>query len=127
MNYYYNPYMMMPSANMMAAPARAGMFSNLMNGVRGIKWGSLFNNAQRTLGFINQAIPVVKQVSPVVRNAKTMFRVMNEFKKVDEPVSNGMSANTNYHAMSNGNTTESNQYTPESNQSYVDNGPTFFI
>lgn len=127
MNYYYNPYMMMPSANMMAAPAKAGMFSNLMNGVRGIKWGTLFNNAQRTLGFINQAIPVVKQVSPVVKNAKTMFRVMNEFKKVDEPVSNNMTPSQNYQATNTMNPSNRNQYTPETNQNYVDNGPTFFI
>lgn len=123
MNYYYNPYMMMPSANMMVSPMRTGIFSNLMNGVRTIKWGTVFNNAQRTLGFINQAIPVVKQVSPVVKNAKTMFRVMNEFKKVDEPIS----TNTNNQINNVENTNWENQYTPEETKNYVDNGPTFFI
>ena len=38
---------------------------------------------QKTLNIINQTIPVIKQVKPVVDNAKTMFRVMNEFKKID--------------------------------------------
>ena len=31
----------------------------------------------------NQAIPLVKQVKPVIGNAKTMFKIMNEFKKDD--------------------------------------------
>ena len=43
---------------------------------------------QKTLGIVNQAIPMVKQVSPILNNAKTMFKIMNEFKKVDTPISN---------------------------------------
>lgn len=84
---YYNPYtMMMPYTASSVMPAKAGLFSNLVSGMRGMNWGTLLTNTQRTLGLINQAIPVVKQVTPVMKNAKTMFRVMNEFKKVDEPV-----------------------------------------
>lgn len=86
MNYYNPYYTMIPYGNMLAqAPAKAGLFSNLLGGVRGINWGSIINNTQRTLGLVNQAIPVIKQVTPIAKNAKTMFRVMNEFKKVDEP------------------------------------------
>ena len=44
------------------------------------------SNVQKTLGIVNQAIPMVKQVSPIVNNAKTMFKIMNEFKKVDTPI-----------------------------------------
>lgn len=120
----------MPAANMVTAPARSGIFSSLMGGIKGINWGTLFNNTQRTLGFINQAIPVVKQVSPVVKNAKTMFRVMNEFKKVDEPV-NSTTMNTtttnNYQTSSNINSNQNSNYTPETVENYTDNGPTFFI
>ena len=42
---------------------------------------SIINGTSKTLNFVNQAIPVVKQVSPMMRNLKTMFNVMNEFKK----------------------------------------------
>lgn len=72
MNYY--PYYI---------PPRGGLFSNLRNllGESGITFGSIIDNTQKTLGIVNQAIPLVKQVHPIVKNAKTMFRVMNEFKK----------------------------------------------
>lgn len=74
---FYNPYI--PYS--MAAPT---VSRGLLRGaLGGINWGSFLNNTQRTLGIINQAIPMVKQVTPLVNNAKTMFRVMNEFKKVD--------------------------------------------
>lgn len=80
MNYYpyFNglPYMT-------AAPvARAGLFRNLF---RGINFSSILSGTQKTLGIVNQAIPLVKQAKPILNNAKTMFHVMNEFKKVDTP------------------------------------------
>lgn len=80
MNYYpyFNglPYMT-------AAPvARTGLFGNLF---RGINFSSILSGTQKTLGIVNQAIPLVKQAKPILNNAKTMFHVMNEFKKVDTP------------------------------------------
>ena len=60
---------------------------------RRINFNNILNNTQRTLGIINQAIPIVKQVTPVMKNAKTMFRVMNEFKKVDTPSQSNMASN----------------------------------
>ena len=36
------------------------------------------------LNVVNQTIPIVKQVSPIVKNAKSMFKIMDEFKRVDE-------------------------------------------
>lgn len=76
---YYNPYFLYPYSTL-SAPT-----TNLLgNGIgRSFSFSSLLNGAQKTLNFVNQAIPVVKQVSPMMKNAKTMFRVMNEFKKVD--------------------------------------------
>ena len=38
-------------------------------------WSNFLNNTQRTLGIINQAIPIVYQVRPMLNNAKTMFRI----------------------------------------------------
>ena len=29
-----------------------------------------------------QGIPLIKQARPIIKNAKTMFKVMNEFKKI---------------------------------------------
>jgi len=93
---YYNPYYMFYPMPM----ARPGLFSALRGSLRGINFNSIFNGTQRTLNVINQAIPLVKQVTPVMKNAKTMFRVMNEFKKTDNPrrsTNNYNIANKNSH------------------------------
>ncbi len=110
---YYNPYFgFYPTA----ASSTPGLFARLFGG-NGIRWGSLLSGTQRVLGVANQAIPVIRQMSPVFKNAKTMFKVMNEFKKVDTPTSA---------TESNGNTStalEENQTTTSQNNE----GPTFFI
>ncbi len=79
--YYYNPYFnMYPYINTVSRPS---IFGRLFGGIRGINFSSILSGTQKTLNVVNQTIPLVKQVTPVVRNAKTMFKVMNEFKKVD--------------------------------------------
>lgn len=108
MNYY--PYM-----TPMMRPTLFGGLSRLFRS--GINWSSLFNNTQRTLSIINQAIPAIKQVTPIVKNAKTMFRLMNEFKKIDTPTDSISSNSSNDNI-----TTTSNNPT-----SVNDYGPTFFI
>ena len=70
MNYY--PYIpVMPTR-----PSLFGIF-------KGFNFGSILSGTQKALNLANQAIPLIKQVSPVFQNAKTMFRVMNEFRKTD--------------------------------------------
>lgn len=114
---YYSPYMSM--APYMSMPAKAGLFSKLLGG-NGLTLGSILSGTQKAIGFANQAIPLVKQVSPVVKNAKTMFRVMNEFKKVDTPnTSNINKASSNTSNVNNENIIQEN--------TYDNNGPTFFI
>lgn len=122
---YYNPYFSsMPyygfSAPMMAP--RSGLFSRLTSG--GIKWGNILDYAQRTLNLINQGIPLVKQASPIIRNAKTMFKVMNEFKRLDSVTTNNTTTN-NVNVNTNINNTDKNTST-NSNITY-DGGPVFFI
>lgn len=75
---YYNPYF---GIYPQAAASSSGLLGRLFGG--GIKWSSLLSGTQKVLGVANQAIPVIRQISPVMKNAKTMFKVMNEFKKVD--------------------------------------------
>lgn len=77
MNYYF-PYANIPMAS---TPARTGLLSRIFG--NGINWSSILTNAQKALNIVNQTIPVVKQVKPVMNNAKTMFKIMNEFKKVE--------------------------------------------
>lgn len=71
---YYMPYMNAPQTGLLSK-----IFGN------GIKWSTIITNAQKTLNIVNQTIPVIKQMKPVMNNAKTMFKLMNEFKKVDTP------------------------------------------
>ncbi len=80
---YYNPYFYaLPSAT--AATPRLGLFKRLFGGT-GLTFGGIVDGTQKVLNIANQAIPLVKQVKPIVGNAKTMFKVMSEFKRV-QPV-----------------------------------------
>ncbi len=112
---YYNPYFgVYPTT---AATTTPGLFGRLLGG-GGIKWGSLLSGTQKVLGVANQAIPVIRQISPVMKNAKTMFKVMNEFKKVDTPTE---SSTVN-------STSDASMDEPQSHvSSQVTEGPTFFI
>ena len=78
MNYYF-PYMNIPTSS-------TGLLSRIFK--NGINWSTILSNTQKTLNIVNQTIPLVKQVGPVVNNAKTMFKIMNEFKKVETPQNN---------------------------------------
>lgn len=101
---FYNPYLYS-----IPASTSTGLLSKL-------SFGSILSGTTKALNFVNQAIPVVKQVSPIVKNAKTMFRVMNEFKKTDIPT-------TNNKVIEATDIVESTEITPYTNT----NGPTFFV
>lgn len=74
--FYYNPYYMPYTYT------SKGFFSNLF---KGINFTSILNGASKTLNVVNQAIPVFKEISPMIKNTKTMFRIVNEFNKEDTP------------------------------------------
>ena len=63
---------------------------------RGINWNNILNNTQRTLGIINQAIPIVYQVKPLLSNARTLFRVASAINSNDEEERNEEIDNNNY-------------------------------
>lgn len=85
--------------------SKGGLLSRLFGGARatsaiggamntarsGINWGTILNNTQKSLGIINQAIPIVYQVKPIINNAKTMFRIagaVKDDKKVNQNTNN---------------------------------------
>lgn len=47
-----------------------------------INWSSLLSNAQKTLGVVNQAIPLYYQVKPVFKNLKALGKIGKEFTKI---------------------------------------------
>ena len=125
---YYNPYYSIPTY-MTTAPASRGLLGGIIGRGAGISWGSILNNVQRALGIANQAIPVIKQVTPVMKNARTMFQVMNEFKKVDTPTKNERTDANKTTNSSNSKTvsaeaTDTNPYYRTTDSSA---GPTFFV
>lgn len=118
---YYNPYFYtIPTA---VATPRVGLFSRLF-GNTGISFSGILNGAQRALNFANQAIPLVKQVRPMIGNAKTMFKVMNEFKKTERKEKNTKVKNTAV----NNETVSSNGINENTKENYINqDGPTFFV
>ena len=121
---YYNPYFYTIPTNIATTAPRVGLFSRLFGG-SGITLGGILNGTQRALNFANQAIPLVKQVRPMIGNAKTMFKVMNEFKTNNSKnSSSNMSSNINNNINNNiGNNIDSNN----DNLIKDDNGITFFV
>ena len=83
---------------------------------RSINWNSILNNTQRTLGIINQAIPIVYQVRPLINNARTLFRVASAINDNDEDeTDNNISNENNYNS--------NNLY----NEKKDSNGPIFYL
>ena len=85
MNYYYPYYSFYPYMNTIEKPS---LLSKLFGNIKSINYNSILSGTQKTLNIINQTIPLVKQVSPIMKNAKTMFKVMNEFKRINTPSNN---------------------------------------
>ena len=82
---YPNPYI------------RPSLFSKGASLAKGINWGGILDGTQKTLGVINQAIPIVYQVKPMISNAKTMFKIADEVRGGDSKLSsNNMVQSDNY-------------------------------
>lgn len=117
---YYSPYFSYPQITPTTLNNN-GLIGNIVGKAKGLNWSSILSNIQKTLGIVNQTIPMVKQISPIMSNAKTMFKIMNEFKKTDTPsenVSNGISNSVQKTLV-----TEN----AETKQNYYDNQPIFFV
>ena len=119
---YYNPYFYTMPSNI--AVPKVGLLTKLF-GRSGVTIGNILNGTQRALNFANQAIPLVKQVRPMIGNAKTMFRVMNEFKRAEKPKQNTTAIQNQTINNKIENTTTNIE--KEINSVTSDNGPTFFV
>ena len=114
---YNNPYFYQ-------SIAKPSLLSRLFGGTGGtaalrgasrLNWGTILSNTQKSLGIINQAIPIVYQVKPMIENAKTMFKIASAVKDTDVSTISNNNNNNN----SNSNVTSQNN---ESN-----NKPIFYI
>lgn len=114
-----------PRLSSLFSGSRAGALTGAATTSK-VTFSSLLNGASKTLGVINQAIPVFYQVKPIWNNAKTMFRVMNEFKNIDNKTNENVSLQSNSiiessTSQNNTNSTINKKTSYQSNQ-----GPTFF-
>lgn len=90
---YYNPYFYaMPISTEVP---KIGLIARLLGG-KSITFSGILNGTQKVLNVANQAIPLVKQAKPVIGNVKTMFKVMNEFKRNDKNIINNSNEKINY-------------------------------
>ena len=67
---------------------RPSLFSTLKN----IGWSNILDGTKKTLGVINQAIPIVYQVKPVVSNVRSMFKIASAINSPTE--SNNIKSST---------------------------------
>lgn len=73
-----------------------GVLARSISALKNIKWGALLDGTQKTLGVINQAIPIVYQVKPMVSNAKTLFKIANVVSSSNQKTNNTTTnSNTN--------------------------------
>jgi len=63
------------------APTTGG----LLNLIKGLNISGILDGTQKTLSVINQAIPVIYQVKPLVSNIGTLLKIKNI---MNEPISN---------------------------------------
>lgn len=59
---------------------------------------SLLNGASKTLNVLNQALPVYKEIKPIVSNVRTLF---NAYKSINTPSNLNTNTNTNTNTKSN--------------------------
>lgn len=86
-----------------------------------INWAGLLSNTQKTLNIVNQAIPIVYQVKPMINNAKTIFKIASELTKSNTNENSNVQNNVNE-----SNSTQNNSYSVNDSSSNND-GPSFFI
>lgn len=79
-----------------------------------VTFSGILNGASKTLGVINQAIPVFYQVKPIWNNARTMFRVVKGLNSND---TNNNSNNT---------INQETKKAPAQTKKEHTNAPTFF-
>ena len=116
-----NPYFNIPIHNNFNNQSirRLGLFQRLGNSIKSINWTGMINNTSKTLGIINQSIPIVKQVGPVMNNMKSMLKIASIFKdETDIPQKKSTSTNipNNY--------SHNNTFQNKKEDTY---SPTFFI
>lgn len=128
--------------NSMIGGARTGgILSSLFGGGRGatslggiqksFNFGSLLTNTSKALGVVKEAIPIVKEVGPMVGNMKQMLKIASIFKDETDIVTNTSQTNITHNTsskpavVSSEKENDTNIISTTTNQS--NNQPNFFL
>lgn len=139
-----NPAMMgmrgpefMGNTSMFGVPRSGGLLSslfgrnttgNLLTGARSFNFGNLLTNTSKALGVVKDAIPIVKEVGPMMGNMRSILKLASVFKDETDintsPISNNNTEISNTITNTNENDTRTTSTTiTESNN----NEPNFFL
>lgn len=77
----YNPYPMYYPYPMM--PKRPPLIYQMRNSLNRVTWSSSLKNAQKTIYTVNQIIPIIYQLKPVLSNASQAFKIAKAVKQFD--------------------------------------------
>ena len=69
------------------------LISQGLNMIKNIKWGTLLDGTSKTLGVINQAIPIIYQVKPILGNMKTIAKIATTLSDNDSDKSTSKETN----------------------------------
>ena len=77
----YNPYTMYyPYPQMIKRPP---LIYQMRNSLNKVTWTSSLKNAQKTIYTVNQIIPIIYQLKPVISNASQAFKIAKAVKQFD--------------------------------------------
>ena len=117
-NMMYNPYTTSPGIT--RSLFNTGTVRSLFHGIHNINWNNMLNNVSRTLGVMRDAIPVVKEVGPMINNMRSMIKIASVFKDETDTKKNTNNINNNKKENSTNSTTSYNTYN-------YNNEPNFFL
>ena len=81
-NYYpYNNYPMYYPYSPM--PKKPPLLYQMKNSFQKTNWNTTLRNTQKTIYTINQIIPIVYQLKPVISNASQAFKIAKAVKQFD--------------------------------------------
>lgn len=89
----YNPYPYIFAPNI--AQISPSVATNPLNIFSKLKLSSILNGTQKALNFANQAIPLYKEVKPIINNVKTLGKLSREFNKINKVENNNANININ--------------------------------
>lgn len=92
---------------------------------RGFSFSNLLNGASKTLGVVRDAIPVVKEIGPMMNNMKSMLKIASVFKDETDTKEKKEETSSNINNNDQNNSTNKEKTDYSYNQS--NNSPNFFL